>query len=65
MTCPKRKYPQSRQGKRRSHLRLTAPAVTLCPQCRQPKMNHEVCRSCGRYNGRVVIEKTITPPSAA
>jgi large subunit ribosomal protein L32 len=52
---PKRKYPKSRQGKRRSHLRMKMPHVVTCPQCRQPRMSHKACPVCGTYRGREAI----------
>jgi large subunit ribosomal protein L32 len=53
---PKKKYPKSRQGKRRSHLALATPAIIDCPQCHTPKQPHHVCPTCGTYNGREVIK---------
>jgi large subunit ribosomal protein L32 len=53
---PKKKYPKSRQGKRRSHLALKATATVECPQCHNPKLSHHVCPVCGTYNGRDVIK---------
>lgn len=53
---PKRKYAKSRQGKRRSHLARTAPSLVDCPQCHSPKLQHRVCKVCGTYNGKEVIE---------
>jgi len=53
---PKRKYAKARQGKRRSHLKLSPPATGLCPQCNSPKLHHHVCPTCGTYDGREVIE---------
>jgi large subunit ribosomal protein L32 len=56
MALPKRKYACARQGKRRSHLAVSPPAVSECPQCHSPKLPHRVCPVCGTYNGRQVIE---------
>ncbi len=56
MTCPKRKYPKTRKLKRRSHDALTKPAVVLCTQCKHPTRSHAVCRNCGYYRGRMVID---------
>ncbi len=53
---PKRKTAKARQGKRRSHLKLTPPALEDCPQCHGPKLPHHVCPACGFYAGREVIE---------
>lgn len=53
---PKRKTAKARQGKRRSHLKLTPPTLEDCPQCHSPKLPHHVCPVCGSYAGREVIE---------
>ena len=53
---PKRKTAKARQGKRRSHLKLTPPALGDCPHCHSPKLPHHVCPTCGFYAGREVIE---------
>jgi large subunit ribosomal protein L32 len=53
---PKRKYAKARQGQRRAHLGLKAPALIECPQCHSPKLPHHVCPTCGSYGGRDVIE---------
>jgi len=52
---PKRKYAKARQGKRRSHLHRSQPALDLCPQCHSPKLSHRVCPTCGYYAGREVV----------
>jgi ribosomal protein L32 len=30
--------------------------LNLCRQCRQPKVRHRVCPTCGTYRGRTYIE---------
>lgn len=57
MGLPKYKLSKSRGRKRRTHQKLTAPNVTSCPQCSEPKLPHHACPSCGYYRGRPVIEK--------
>ncbi len=56
MALPKKKYVKSRQGKRRSHLKATAPALDTCPQCHSSKLSHRACPTCGTYNGKQIIE---------
>jgi large subunit ribosomal protein L32 len=53
---PKRKYAKARQGQRRAHLGLTAPALVDCPQCHSPKLPHRACPTCGSYAGREVVQ---------
>ncbi|MBI5285157.1 MAG: 50S ribosomal protein L32 [Chloroflexi bacterium] len=53
---PKRKYPKSRQGKRRSHLALKPAALTRCPQCRNARLPHTACPTCGFYKRVGAVE---------
>ncbi len=57
---PKKKSPKSRQGKRRSHLRMHAPKLSECPQCHNARLPHHACPTCGYYKGREAI--TIATP---
>jgi large subunit ribosomal protein L32 len=52
---PKRKYPKSRQGKRRRNIKLATGHVVECPQCRSPRLAHTACPTCGSYHGREAI----------
>lgn len=56
MAVPKRRISSTRRDKRRSHDALRASAPATCPQCKQPKMAHRVCPSCGSYGGEEVIQ---------
>jgi len=56
MPVPKKKTSKSRQGKRRSHLRLRPPALDICPHCHNAKLAHHVCPNCGWYKDREVVE---------
>lgn len=55
MAVPKRRHSRSRTRKRRSHDALTAPGLSLCSACGEPKEPHRLCGSCGKYNGRDVF----------
>jgi large subunit ribosomal protein L32 len=52
---PKKKSPKSRQGKRRSHLRMKTVKLTECTRCHSPRPSHQVCPSCGFYRGREAV----------
>jgi large subunit ribosomal protein L32 len=41
---------------RRSQWKTKAPVLVTCPQCRDPKLPHTACPTCGTYNRRQVIE---------
>ncbi|MFC1485861.1 50S ribosomal protein L32 [Candidatus Latescibacterota bacterium] len=56
MAVPKRRTSKSRKGMRRSHLKLSSPAIATCSHCGQYVMPHRVCPACGYYKGRKIIE---------
>ncbi|WP_456431649.1 50S ribosomal protein L32 [Thermosulfuriphilus sp.] len=56
MAVPKRKSSRSRRGMRRAHKFLTPPSLSSCPQCKEPKLPHRICPSCGFYRGREFIK---------
>lgn len=43
MAVPKRRKSKSAKGMRRSHDALTAPALNICPQCKEVIPPHKVC----------------------
>ena len=57
MPNPKRRGSKSHRDKRRTHKKLSQPAVSICPQCKATKRPHAVCPTCGTYKGREVIAK--------
>jgi len=54
MAVPKRRHSRSRTRQRRAHDALTAPALSACSECGEPKQPHRLCGSCGTYKGRNV-----------
>ncbi len=56
MANPKRRHSKSRRDKRRANWKLTQPTLSVCPQCKEPKLPHRVCLSCGYYNGEQIIK---------
>lgn len=57
MANPKRRHSPSRRDKRRAHWRkVEAANLSTCPQCKEPKLSHQVCPNCGYYNGVEVIK---------
>lgn len=43
---------------RRSHHALSAVDLTLCSNCGQPSQKHIVCKNCGHFKGRMIIDMT-------
>jgi len=56
MANPKRRHSKARRDKRRAHDHLKAPGLSLCPECKEPRLPHRVCPHCGYYRGRQVVE---------
>ncbi|MDB4637385.1 MAG: 50S ribosomal protein L32 [Planctomycetaceae bacterium] len=56
MAVPKRKISKQRKRKRRSHMAVTAPQLSYCPQCSTKIPSHVVCPTCGHYMGRTLVE---------
>jgi large subunit ribosomal protein L32 len=56
VAVPKKKMSKSQTRTRRAHDALSAPSMSLCPQCGATKQPHRVCASCGHYRGRQVIQ---------
>jgi large subunit ribosomal protein L32 len=55
MAVPKRRISSSRRDMRRSHHTLNAVVPGVCSHCKQPKLSHRICPSCGYYDGKEVI----------
>jgi large subunit ribosomal protein L32 len=55
MAVPKQKHTRSRRNKRRMHLFLKEPVLAVCQKCGKPVFPHTVCRFCGYYKGREVV----------
>lgn len=56
MAVPKKKVSKARRDKRRSSVwKLDMPTMAKCPKCGEYNLSHRVCRACGSYNGKQVI----------
>ena len=57
MAVPKQRQSKSRKRMRRAnHDKITAPNLSPCPSCGEPKRPHRVCSYCGSYRGREVMD---------
>lgn len=56
MAVPKRKMSRSNTRSRRAQWKTSAPALVTCPRCREPKLAHVACPTCGTYNDRDVLD---------
>jgi large subunit ribosomal protein L32 len=46
---------KGKQGRRRSHLALKPAQLTACSHCKKMIKPHQVCKFCGFYKGREVV----------
>ena len=54
---PKSKTSKQRRNKRRSsHWKLRVPGMSACSKCGDMVIPHRMCKACGSYKGRTVIE---------
>ena len=56
MAVPQHRTSKTRKRMRRTHIKLTIPGMVECPQCHEMKLAHRICKNCGAYKGRVVVE---------
>ncbi len=50
------RHNRAQRGNTRSHHALKATSLSTCADCGAKKLNHRVCMTCGKYNGKVVID---------
>ena len=53
---PKHKISRHQRGNRRRHQRVEVPTLITCSNCGNLMRAHRVCKTCGQYRGRQVIE---------
>jgi len=57
MAVPKRKTSKARRDSRRAaNSAMTAPQLSECPQCHSLVPPHTVCKTCGYYGGKPVVD---------
>jgi large subunit ribosomal protein L32 len=54
---PKKRHSRARQGKRRAAIKLGVSKTVLCPNCGVPILPHIVCKHCGYYKGKEIVNK--------
>ena len=56
MAVPKQRKTKSRRNQRRMHLFITRAVLAFCPKCKKPVLPHTVCKNCGYYKGKQVLD---------
>lgn len=55
MAVPFRRTSKTAKRKRRTHFKLQVPGMVECPSCGEMKLAHRVCKACGTYKGKDVV----------
>ena len=55
MAVPRHHMAKGKQLRRRSHLALKPKKLAECPRCKKDILPHLVCKHCGYYHGKEVI----------
>ncbi|MCX7833455.1 MAG: 50S ribosomal protein L32 [Ignavibacteria bacterium] len=55
MPNPKRRHSKARSRKRRTHYKASVPQMVICSNCKEMKLAHQICPSCGYYDKKSVI----------
>lgn len=56
MGNPARKFSKGRTSRRRAvTFKASMPQIVSCPQCHEMKVSHRVCKKCGYYDGKEII----------
>lgn len=53
--CPKNKSSKARRDKRRANWKMSNPCLAKCNTCGELVAPHMVCKNCGSYNKRTII----------
>ena len=65
MAVPKRKVSKAKRDSRRANTwKASVPGMAECPQCHELKLSHRVCKNCGYYDGKKIIEVEKTAQEA-
>ena len=55
MAVPRHKHTRSSVGQRRMHIFIEPATLTTCQKCNAPVRAHVVCKKCGFYKGKELI----------
>ncbi|KKT81000.1 MAG: 50S ribosomal protein L32 [Candidatus Yanofskybacteria bacterium RIFCSPHIGHO2_02_FULL_44_12b] len=55
MAVPRHHMAKGKQLRRRSHLALKPKQLTACSHCKKMILPHLVCKNCGHYKGKEII----------
>ena len=56
MSIPKRRKTSAKRDSGRSHLHLKQIKLTRCQKCQEAVLPHHMCKKCGTYKNRQVLD---------
>jgi large subunit ribosomal protein L32 len=56
VAVPKRKMSRSNTRSRRAQWKTTPAPLVACGRCRELKLPHVACPTCGTYNERTILD---------
>lgn len=56
MAVPKARWSKMRSRRSRANWKVDVPNLVECPRCHSKMMQHQVCKTCGTYKGRTVLD---------
>lgn len=56
MAVPRNRSSTARKGSRRAHINKSPKSIRNCPNCKALVIPHCVCKACGIYNNRQVVQ---------
>uniref|UniRef100_A0A7C4M0N3 Large ribosomal subunit protein bL32 n=1 Tax=candidate division CPR3 bacterium TaxID=2268181 RepID=A0A7C4M0N3_UNCC3 len=60
MAEPKKKMSKMRTAtRRRQNQKVKTSGISVCKQCKSPKIPHQICKVCGTYNGRQIKNPSV------
>ncbi|MBF0100735.1 MAG: 50S ribosomal protein L32 [Desulfobacterales bacterium] len=57
MPLPKHRTSRARRNQSRTHKKTEPLDISVCSHCGEAKLPHMICKACGYYNDRLVMEK--------
>ncbi|MEM8629048.1 MAG: 50S ribosomal protein L32 [Chlamydiota bacterium] len=57
MAVPRNRTSNARKNSRRSHHAKRPVVLSACPNCGAMRQSHHICRSCGYYRSRAILQK--------